>query len=304
MVVLKKEDRPAVLNWDSARRFGASFRLAWKIVCNNSGRLVLKHGLPASIAGLAGVVWLYIYNNVSFWGVDVMEILLHFLFGVVLLMVCSVMRCRQLVFLDDANSYGGVKTKRAEVWNLIKRAFQTAIPLLLAWLIIFSVGYVLVIYDVRFYIVLPALAGLVLLLMPTACLVQSYMEISDESLRQSLVGGLSLCRRYWGAFFSLNTIGLLILAVAFMILIFGEVILKLVFVNESMAMYMEEAYNLPVSVVVLTYLCMFVGVALAVMLQVVWTLPQQIHVRSVIYKETQRKKEAKKAEEPEREIVE
>lgn len=304
MVFLKKGDRPAVLEWDSARRFGASFRLAWKVICTNSGRLVLTHGLAACVAGLAGVVWLYIYNNVSFRGADVMAMLLHFLFGAVLLMVCSVMRCRQLVFLDDADASVGVKANRVEVWNLIKRAFRTAIPLLVAWLIIFSAGSVLAIYDVAFYIVLPTLAGFVLLLIPTACIVQSYMEMAGESLRQSLVGGLSLCRRYWGAFFSLNTIGLLVLAVAFMILIFGEVILKLVFVNKSMAMYMEEAYNLPASVVVLTYLCMFVGVALSVMLQVVWTLPQQIHVRSVIYKEAQRIKKVEKAEEPEPEIVE
>ena len=115
-------------------------------------------------------------------------------------------------------------------------------------------------------------------------MLQSYMEAEETPLLRGMVKGLKLNRHYWGGMAALWVIALLIFALVAAVLSFGLIIIIYAIDNREAAVMQEEELNVPYHVGWLT-LCVFAAVIwLLSFLQSVWSLPQQMHIKSIIYK--------------------
>lgn len=291
MAVLKRGDKPEALNLNAARRFAESYGIAWNTICTKSGEILSCHWLSSVFAGLVGCCWLYIYTNTMFWHKkDWRELSLDLIAGALLLFVWSVMRIQQITLLVDNGEKDNASCKfsfKQFVGNL-RKALRSFLPLVFVWAIVFVVGYMLVVCDVAIYITLPVVFLSTILLFPLAAMTQSYMEVSSGKWHKVLLGGFKLNGRYYGGMFALSFIALLFLLIFGVILYFGEVMIVFLFQNQSRAFLMGEEIDLPWHVVVWKYLFMFLATMIFSLLQVIWSMPQQIHIRSVVFKSKRR----------------
>ncbi|MGN1236510.1 MAG: hypothetical protein ACI4TS_03605 [Bacteroidaceae bacterium] len=301
MAVLKRGDKPEALNLNAARRFAESFGIAWNIICTKSGEILSCHWLSSMLAGLVGCCWLYVYTNTMFWHKkDWRELSIDLIAGALLLLVWSVMRIQQMPLLVENREKTSSKSVLKQFLGNIRKPLKSFFPLVLIWAIVFIAGYMLVACDVAIYITLPVVFLSTILLFPLAAMTQSYMEVSDGKWYKLLYGGFKLNGRYYGGMFALCFIALLFLLIFGVILYFGEVMIVFLFQNQSRAFLMGEEIDLPWHVVVWKYLFMFLATMIFSLLQVIWSMPQQIHIRSVVFKSKRRLLEKQKEDDVEK----
>jgi len=96
--------------------------------------------------------------------------------------------------------------------------------------------------------------------------------------------GLKLNRHYWGGMAALWMIFLMLFIVIGAVLAFGLLILGSVFFNSEAAMMQEEVIEVPSGLRWLTLGVFALQVWLLSFMQSVWSLPQQVHIKSIIYK--------------------
>lgn len=302
MAVLKRGDNTERLRLDAEnRRFSGSFALAWRIWVRHFGAFLRLLWLPCLICGIICSAWWAVRSSFFFFGIDFREIGIDIIFGAMLLYVFSMMRNAQADYIsameqgEEQNrvDFGG---KRVGFWRnvvkIAKMSVRTWLPLVAVWIIAYLLCYLPLALEVKSYVFLPCAVVALFILPPVAGIVQSYLETAhDMPLLRGMKNGFGLVRRYYGVMAILWAIAVLFLLEASIVFLFGEAILEYAFLNRQRATVQEEVIDLPTWLPVLRYGLIVVCIGLLAFASVVWSLPQQVHIRSILHKETLRKKE-------------
>jgi hypothetical protein len=292
MAVLKRGDKPETPSLDSPRRFARSFILAWELLCGNSGRFLKIQLCPAIVAGIVGCIWLSLYSNDVFWNDGWYGILTDTLVGVVFLFVFSVMRLVQKQMILDASETGTVLFR--VYTSSIRKAVSTWIPLLCAAVVVCAARCLLKSFGADNCLSMICTGVAAVVFFAGFGMVQSYMELCANPFRKSFVKGLSLNCHYFGSFCILFLLSAVMLSVSAVVLFYGSFVLQISDDNYSSALIMGEELEKSLWVSILKYPLFFLATAFVTMLQPVWSLPQQIHIRSVVFKDNNRSKSAKR----------
>ena len=291
MAVLKRGDNTERWQLAASRKFAASFALAWNVWTKHLHGFLRRFWLPCLIAGLAGVAWLVVRSGIYSYGFDLRVMAVDLLGGSVLLFVWSLMRTMQLdtlLHLEQGAADVATTSFAGNILSLTKRTWQPFLPLLTAWVLLYLIIYIPLSLGAGTYVVAGCLVAALLLPMSVGGMVQSYMEAEKQPLFAGLWKGLRLNRRYWGGMAALWVISLLILAVVAAVLLFGEVIINYTFANQHDALAQEEHIAVPVYVLLMRYAVMLAALWLLTFAQSLWSLPQQVHIRSILHKESLR----------------
>lgn len=286
MAVLKRGDLTERWQLAASRKFAASFALAMKLWVKHFGAFLRLMWLPCLLSAVIGLVWLWLRPLPVLWGASIGCIIADFLGGAALLFVWSMMRTMQLKALANMESDAKVEPM-GYLRNFITIAQHTWhpwLPLLAAWLVVVLLWRVPVYFGINIYVQLACIVAAIVLPFSVGGLVQSYMEVKSIPLLGRMRQGLKLNRRYWGGMAALWVISLLIVAVMAAVLLFGLLILQYAFANRDAALDQEEVINVPAFVVWLQAGVFAAAVWLLSFVQSVWSLPQQVHIRSIIYK--------------------
>ena len=276
---------------DSSRKFAASFALAWNFWLARFGTFLRMLWLPCLVAGAVCAAWWAMRSSLFSYGVNVLEMVVDVLGGALLLFVWSMMRTMQSDLLQRAVEDGGDSSayqtlKLSNIPKIVRLTWRPYLPLLVVWVVAYLLVYLpLHIYRTPVYIVGAAAVIALLVLPPVGGLVQSYMEAKPERpLLRGVKEGLALNRRYLGSMLALWVIALLMLAVVMVMLLFGNWIIDSAYANRRQATLQEEVIVLPAYLPLLRYSILVLGVWIVSFLHTVWSLPQQVHIRSIIYK--------------------
>lgn len=286
MAVLKRGDLAERWQLDASRKFAASFALAMKLWVKHFGAFLRLMWLPCLLSAVIGLAWLWLRPSPILWGVSIGCIVADFLGGAALLFVWSMMRTMQLKALADMES-GSKVGPMGFVRNFVaiaKRTWRPWLPLLAAWLVAVLLWRVPIYFGVNIYVRLACIVVAIVLPFSVAGVVQSYMEVKPAPLLGRMRKGLRLNRRYWGGMAALWIISLLIIAVIAAVLLFGLVILQYAFANRDAAVAQEEEISVPAFVGWLQIGVFAVATWLLGIMQSVWSLPQQVHIKSIINK--------------------
>ncbi|MCH5178602.1 MAG: hypothetical protein J1F13_02870 [Prevotellaceae bacterium] len=233
-------------------------------------------------------------SSFFFFGIDFREIGIDIIFGAMLLYVFSMMRMTQLDYLrsmEQPAEHISMSFGR-NVVKIAKMSVRTWLPLVAVWIIAYLLCYLPLALEVKSYVFLSFAVVALFILPPVAGIVQSYLETAhDMPLLRGMKNGFGLVRRYYGVMAILWAIAVLFLLEASIVFLFGEAILEYAFLNRQRATVQEEVIDLPTWLPVLRYGLIVVCVGLLAFASVVWSLPQQVHIRSILHKETLRKKE-------------
>lgn len=247
-------------------------------------------------------------SSFFFFGIDFREIGIDIIFGAMLLYVFSMMRNAQADYIsamEQGEEQNRVETEQnrvdfggnrvgfgRNVVKIAKMSVRTWLPLVAVWIIAYLLCYLPLALEVKSYVFLPFAVVALFILPPVAGIVQSYLETAhDMPLLRGMKNGFGLVRRYYGVMATLWAIAVLFLLEASIVFLFGEAILEYAFLNRQRATVQEEVIDLPTWLPVLRYGLIVVCVGLLAFASVVWSLPQQVHIRSILHKETLRKKE-------------
>ena len=289
MVVLKKGDCIETFRLDADRRFAQSFMDAWNMICSHYRDFLSFSCLPSAVAGLIACVWLTIKSYNVFLPVDPVEYVLDAVTGVMLLFLCSFIRSRQLLFLNNEDAMESANGFLKRYKQCFRNTVKAYAPMLIAWIVFFTLFYLMIGFKVVAYISLPCIILLLIIIFPFFGLVQSYMEDSNAKVHKSFLKGIKLNGRYFGGFCVLFVISTGILFFVSVVLSFGEFILLFLYKNQSNGLFLGEDVSLPWFVGLLKYFFMFVSVFFITLFQCLWSLPQQIHVKSILFKYNTRK---------------
>ena len=236
---------------------------------------------PCLLAVVVSIAWLTLRPAYGYGSMmaDIMA-------GAAVLFVWSMMRTMQLKVLASLETGGTVEPARF-VRNIVAIARQTWRPYLLllaAWLLVYALAVVPVMCRANIYVLI--VCGLVAAVVPFSVggMVQSYMEVRSVPLLGTMKAGLKLNRHYWGGMAALWMIFLMLFIVIGAVLAFGLLILGSVFSNSEAAMMQEEVIEVPSGLRWLTLGVFALLVWLLSFMQSVWSLPQQVHIKSIIYK--------------------
>ena len=286
MAVLKRGDIADRWQLAASRKFAASFALAIKLWVKHFSAFLRLMWLPCLLSAVVGLVWLWLRPSPVLWGVSMGCIVADFFGGAALLFVWSMMRTMQLKALDDMES--GAKVEPIGFLRkfvaIAERTWRPYMPLLAAWLVAVLLWRLPIFFGVNIYVQLACIVVAIVLPFSVGGMVQSYMEIKAVPLLGRMRQGLRLNRRYWGGMAALWVISLLIIAVTAAVLLFGLVILQYAFANRDAAVAQEEEILVPAFVNWIQIGVFAVAVWLLSFVQSVWSLPQQVHIRSIIHK--------------------
>lgn len=285
MAVLKRGDKCDALKLDAARSFASSFMIAWNLICGEYRKIFAVLWFPCVLSGAFACLWLGVSAGHSYYGISALEIIADFAWGALFLFVWSAMRNMQKAFITQEEEAGNSIIK---FFKAIKPTIRTCAPLCVAWAISYFTAYVLLKFDFAFYVTIPSVVALVIVLFPVAGIIQSYLESNKDRFFSSLKNATKLNLHYWGGMAILFVVSLMLLVVIASVLYFGEVVIACSFQNEAKAVYMGEELTIPSYVVVLKYCIMFVVTMMLSYAQIVWSLPQQVHIKSIIYKSRNR----------------
>lgn len=317
-MVLKRGDRDAGPlravshgRLDEQRRFANSYVAAWQVWTTRFNRFLHLWWKPALACGLVGALWLYIRHTMYFRRFDGREILLDVLALWIVLFIWSAMRIVQKEELEEINGDGEKPAVQAKsgtsgadtsterphsrrraflgrLKELAAGALLSGLPLYVATLLAYLIIYI------PFHLNAPTWVGWIgvvlafVVLIPAAGTVQSYMEVERRPLASSMLKGLRLNTHYWGGMAVMWVISLCLLTIAGGIMLIGEVIVGFATRDMFEASLMGEAMSVPAYIIVLKYVVMFLVVGVMTLVQGLWSLPQQIHIRSVILKDRAR----------------
>ncbi len=287
MVVLKREGNPKTQLLDSPRRFANSFTLSWEVLCSKSANLLKLQLLPAAFMGILGCLWLRLYSNDIFWNDGWYGIITDTIFGMIFLFFLSAIRIEQQKVSNYSGNYKVLSSLRSFAASL-KNARQSCVPLLCAGVIVSATRCILKVFEPTCEVTL-ACVGLVSVVAFSAFgTTQSYIEVTSGQFPKRFKKGLMLNGRYFGSFCILFLLSILILSCVAIVLFYGSFILQFLDDSYSSALLAEEESEVSRYVVSLKYPLLFIATALLTSMQPVWSLPQQIHIKSVISKETNR----------------
>lgn len=277
---------------DEQRRFAHSYRAAWQVWTTRFNMWCLHlWWKPAVACGLVGALWLYIRNAMYFRRFDGKEILVDVLALWIVLFIWSAMRIVQKEKLEEINGSQPTEPKRTfRQWKaLAVNALLSGLPLYVASLLAYLIIYIPFHLDAPVWVGWIGVALAFVVLIPAAGTVQSYVEMESRPIGKSLWKGLSLNTHYWGGMTVMWMISLCLLTIAGGIMLIGEAIVGFATRDMFEASLMGETMSVPTYVIVLKYVVMFLVVSVLTMVQGLWSLPQQIHIRSIILKDRARK---------------
>lgn len=324
-MVLKRGDRDAGPlaavsqgQLDEPRRFARSYSAAWQVWTTRFNLFILHlWWKPAALCGVVGVAWLLIRSQMYFRRFDWREIVLDVVALWLVLWVWSAMRIVQQGELEAINAPAPSSSPRKSTvnkvadtkspdapkrvplfqrWGLsfqhLKRisasAMVCAMPLLVATLLSYLIIYIPSHLNAPAWVDWISVAAAFVVLIPAAGTVQSYLEVEKTPLRTAMWKGLRLNTHYWGGMAVMWIISLCLLAVAGGIILIGEVIVNFAVRDMFEASLIGETMRVPGYVIALRYVVMFVLVFVLTLVQGLWSLPQQIHIRSIIIKDRSR----------------
>ena len=286
MAVLKRGDNAERWRLSASRRFAASFALAMKVWVRHFGVFFRLMWLPCLLSVGIGVAWIVLRPRSVVFGSNWGCLAVDFFAGAAMLFVWSMMRTMQLKALaaleaDGTFVHGGFVRNFA---TIAMRTWRPYVPLVTAWLFLFALWWAPILLKVNIYIHLACIAIALVVPLSVGGMLQSYMEAEETPLLRGMMKGIKLNRHYWGGMAALWVIALLIFALVAAVLSFGLIIIIYAIDNREAAVMQEEELNVPYHVGWLT-LCVFAAVIwLLSFLQSVWSLPQQMHIKSIIYK--------------------
>lgn len=343
MAVLKRGDNTATIQLDANRRFAASFAMAWNLWTAHIGGFFRSSWKACLVAGVLATLWLWLWQSMCFIGPSVVELMAQLLFGCALLLVYSVVRVHQLDFVRSliqegqaessspnskpkdsakASSLNGKDSSKGQansgrlvsfaslfsfktIVSLVKRAFKPSLPLMVVWLVACVLVFVARCFYLPEYVQWVAMILPLLILVPVAGMVQSYVEFvsfdNSQSKRPSLSywmsvrRSLGLCRHYIGGMIAMWFISLTILVAIAFVLLVGEGMVMLAKINSVVAFMQKEPDGLPALLLLGGYLIMFVSAAMLMFFTALWSFPQQIHIHSIVYKQSHHPRRVKMA---------
>lgn len=270
-----------------------------------------------SIVRRGGVAWLLIRSEIYFRRFDWREIVVDMVALWLILFVWSAMRIVQKGELEAIDAPVPSSSPRKNAQNKVadaqKRDFAkrqplfrrirqsllhakqlavatvvSALPLLMAALLSYLIIYMPCHLNAPAWVDWVSVAVAFVVLIPVAGTMQSYLEIQNKPVGASMLKGLRLNTHYWGGIAVMWIISLCLLVVAGGIILLGEMIINFAVRDMFEASIMGETMRVPTYVIVLRYVVMFVAVFVLTIVQGLWSLPQQIHIRSIIIKDRSR----------------
>lgn len=280
---------------DDSRRFAASFGMAWQLWTTHFTAFLRIMWQPCLMCVAVVAAWLLVRPDGVTGSMSIGSVATDFIAGAALLFVWSMMRTMQTDAIADIEANGRVLPKRfvRHIVSIAKRSWRPYIPLIAAWLAVMLVLYVMLLLDVGGYVILGSMLAVLVVVPPIEGIMQSYVEVKPKPVFPRMWRGLRLSRRYWGGMLSLWIISALMIAVMCAVLCFGILVLIYVFNNRREALMQAETVEIPSYVNWLTACVLALAAWLVSFAQSLWSLPQQVHIRSIIYKERKRAKDAR-----------
>lgn len=286
MAVLKRGDNDERLQLDASRRFAASLALAWRLWVTHFTAFMRLMWLPCVLSVVVVVLWLQLTPSVMSSGLSLGSVLVDVAAGAAMLFVWSMMRTLQLEALADIEAGESINTTMNlnRLWNMLSQTWRPYLPLLAAWLLAAAMVYVPMALGANIYVLLACGVAAVMIPPTLGGMAQSFMEVKSTPLFGRMWQGLKLNRHYWGSMASMWVLSLLVMVVIATVLIFGVLILGYAFANKREAVMQEEVIEIPAYVGLLIIAVEVVVVWLLSFTQSLWSLPQQVHMRSILYK--------------------
>lgn len=285
MAVLKRGDNVDSFRLYDSRTFASSFIYSWNFIFRKSKILLSTGWIACLLSGVVGVVWLFVCSRSVFWKVDISEILSDCVAGCLILLLWSVMRHQQLALVDeDIERKGSVSSFRSFL-NNVKPSLGGWCCLCVAWVATYILSYILIVKDVEAYYLYPAIIVCLLVFFPVAGMIQSWHEVAGGSFLKNVRKGVELCVNYWGGIASLFVISSLLLVILVFFLFFGEIIFEVLFINQKESVFIGEPIEVPFYVVLFRYAVAFITMAVLSFFQIFWSIPQQVHIYSIAYKD-------------------
>ena len=281
MAVLKRGDIVDRLKLDASRKFAASFAMAWSVWIKHFGSFLRIMWQPCLLAVAVGIVWFMLRPSYGY-----MCMAADIIAGAAVLFVWSMMRTMQLKVLADVEAGNAVESAKF-VRNFVaiaKPTWRPYLPLLTGWLLAYSLAVVPAMCGANIYVCIACVAVAAVVPFSVGGIVQSYMEVKPVPMLGAMRDGLKLNRHYWGGMAALWMIFLLLFLIAGTVLTFGPIILGCVFSNSEAAMAQEEVIEVPLGLRWMLTGVFALQVWVLSFMQSIWSLPQQVHIRSIIYK--------------------
>lgn len=281
MAVLKRGDIVDRLKLDASRKLAASFAMAWGVWIKHFGSFLRIMWQPCLLAVAVGIVWFMLRPSYGYicMAADLIA-------GAAVLFVWSMMRTMQLKVLADVEAGNAVESAKF-VRNFVaiaKPTWRPYLPLLAGWLLAYTLAVVPVMCGANIYVCIACVAVAAVVPFSVGGIVQSYMEVKPVPMLGAMRDGLKLNRHYWGGMAALWMIFLLLFVIAGTVLTFGPIILGCVFSNSEAAMAQEEVIEVPLGLRWMLTGVFALQVWVLSFMQSIWSLPQQVHIRSIIYK--------------------
>ena len=281
MAVLKRGDIVDRLKLDASRKFAASFAMAWGVWIKHFGSFLRIMWQPCLLAVAVGIVWFMLRPSYGYicMAADIIA-------GAAVLFVWSMMRTMQLKVLADVEAGNAVESAKF-VRNFVaiaKPTWRPYLPLLTGWLLAYMLAVVPAMCRANIYVCITCVAVAAVVPFSVGGIVQSYMEVKPVPMLGAMRDGLKLNRHYWGGMAALWMIFLLLFVIAGTVLTFGPIILGCVFSNSEAAMAQEEVIEVPSGLRWMLTGVFALQVWVLSFMQSIWSLPQQVHIRSIIYK--------------------
>ena len=281
MAVLKRGDIVDRLKLDASRKFAASFAMAWGVWIMHFGSFLRIMWQPCLLAVAVGIVWFMLRPSYGYicMAADIIA-------GAAVLFVWSMMRTMQLKVLADVEAGNAVESAKF-VRNFVaiaKPTWRPYLPLLAGWLLAYTLAVVPAMCGANIYVCITCAAVAAVVPFSVGGIVQSYMEVKPVPMLGAMRDGLKLNRHYWGGMAALWMIFLLLFVIAGAVLTFGPIILGCVFSNSEAAMAQEEVIEVPLGLRWMLTGVFALQVWVLSFMQSIWSLPQQVHIRSIIYK--------------------
>ena len=281
MAVLKRGDIVDRLKLDASRKFAASFAMAWGVWIKHFGSFLRIMWQPCLLAVAVGIVWFMLRPSYGYicMAADLIA-------GAAVLFVWSMMRTMQLKVLADVEAGNAVESAKF-VRNFVaiaKPTWRPYLPLLAGWLLAYTLAVVPAMCGANIYVCIACVAVAAVVPFSVGGIVQSYMEVKPVPMLGAMRDGLKLNRHYWGGMAALWMIFLLLFVIAGTVLTFGPIILGCVFSNSEAAMAQEEVIEVPLGLRWMLTGVFALQVWVLSFMQSIWSLPQQVHIRSIIYK--------------------
>ena len=281
MAVLKRGDIVDRLKLDASRKFAASFAMAWGVWIKHVGSFLRTMWQPCLLAVAVGIVWFMLRPSYGY-----MCMAADIIAGAAVLFVWSMMRTMQLKVLADVEAGDTVESAKF-VRNFVaiaKPTWRPYLPLLAGWLLAYTLAVVPAMCGANIYVCITCVAVAAVVPFSVGGIVQSYMEVKPVPMLGAMRDGLKLNRHYWGGMAALWMIFLLLFVIAGTVLTFGPIILGCVFSNSEAAMAQEEVIEVPLGLRWMLTGVFALQVWVLSFMQSIWSLPQQVHIRSIIYK--------------------